>query len=434
MKKIQDLIGSHPWRSLLILAVILMGGYFALVTFFPKNQTPQYQTTPAVKGTIVAAVSVSGQISSVSNYAVTTTLNGVIKNVFVKNGDSVTLGQNLLEITAQASDQQKQASAYANYLSAQNAVTAAQQAKDALQQTLLADQSKLITARLSAKGTEGWDPTDLNKQKINADVRSAELSLQDDQAKFNNADNGIAQAQASLGASWLVYQQTLPLVTSPVGGVISGLTVTSGSVISSANTTAATATGGSNSSNANKLAYIKLPGNPIITLNISEIDIAKIKQGQKATITLDALSGKTFTGKVSSIDQVGSVTSGVTSYPITVTFDDDIAGVLPNMNANVSIITATKSNVLTVPTTAVQSQNGSYTVRVLRNKQLMSVPVEVGLSDDANYEITSGLSEEAEVVTSVVSNQTSTGSTGSPFGSLRIGGFGGGQRAVTTGR
>lgn len=97
------------------------------------------------------------------------------------------------------------------------------------------------------------------------------------------------------------------------------------------------------------------------------------------------------------------------------------------MSASASIITNVKPDVLLVPNAAVQTLNGQSTVRVMKNGKVVPVPVEIGQSSDTQTEITSGLSEGEEVVTSISGGARSTSSTStSPFGAGLRGGFGGG--------
>jgi len=159
---------------------------------------------------------------------------------------------------------------------------------------------------------------------------------------------------------------------------------------------------------------------------LTEIDVPKVKLGDKATIKFDALPDKTFTGKVVSIDTAGVVSSGVTTYPVVIRLDTESDSILSNMAASATIITAIKNNVLIVPLAAVQKQSdGSSFVRLLKNGKPVQTTVEVGLSSSSEIEIISGLSEGDTVVTNIVypnrtSQQRST-QTQSPFG-----GFGGG--------
>ena len=107
--------------------------------------------------------------------------------------------------------------------------------------------------------------------------------------------------------------------------------------------------------------------------------------------------------------------------------EGNIEEIYPNMSATANIITATKNDVLLVPTAAVQTQNDQTYVRVLKNGKIQQVDVETDLSSSTQIEITSGLSEGDNVITSTVSSTTSGSSTStSPFSSFGRGGFGGG--------
>jgi RND family efflux transporter MFP subunit len=161
-------------------------------------------------------------------------------------------------------------------------------------------------------------------------------------------------------------------------------------------------------------------------INLSEIDIPKVTIGQQATITMDAFPGKTFTGRVLTIDTTGSVNSGVTTYPVTLGLDTALNTIYPNMAVNAKIITSVKNNVLLVPSAAVTSSNGESSVRVMKDGQVTVTPVEVGQSNDTQVEIASGLQEGETVITGGGSTtRTGQGGTTSPFSNLNRG-FGGG--------
>ena len=83
-----------------------------------------------------------------------------------------------------------------------------------------------------------------------------------------------------------------------------------------------------------------------MTVNLTEIDVVKVAIGDKATVTLDAFPDKTFTGKILSVDTVGSITSGVTNYPTVIALDVQNKEMLSNMSASSSIITDVKNDVL----------------------------------------------------------------------------------------
>jgi len=143
---------------------------------------------------------------------------------------------------------------------------------------------------------------------------------------------------------------------------------------------------------------------------------------QKATITLDSLSDKTFTGKVVGVDRIGQTTSGVTQYASIIQFDSSSLEILPNMAVTAIIIIEKKDNVLLVPSNVIQEKGGrSYAVVLVDDKQQF-IPVETGLVSDTQTEIVSGLSEGDLVVTGAVSLTTKPDDT-SPFGTSGMGGM-----------
>jgi len=239
-------------------------------------------------------------------------------------------------------------------------------------------------------------------QSLQADWLAAE-------AKYKNQQAVINQSKAALNSSWLSYQSSAPTIAAAAGGTISNLEVVAGMTAEA----------------DQRVAVIQNEANPIIRVNLTEIDIPKIKTGQKATVTLDSQADKTFTGKVVTVDRIGTVSNNVTSYPAIIQLDTSSPEIFPNMAANASIIIETKSSVLLVPSAAIQIQGEESLVRVLRNGQEQQMFVQVGLSSDTQTEIISGINEGEEVITGT-KNSSVFGGGGFGGGALRPGGFGGG--------
>ena len=237
-------------------------------------------------------------------------------------------------------------------------------------------------------------------------------------------------AQTVLNSAWSAYQKASSTVYAPISGTVSGLALQIGSVI---NSNASSQT--SNVSNT-KIANVKTDATPIVSISLTEIDVPKVTIGDKATITLDAYPDKTFTGKVVSIDTVGAVSSGVTTYPTVIKLDTDTTTILPNMAVSANIITTTKNDVLMVPTSSVQQNtDGTNYVQVMKNGVVSQVTVETGLSSDTQTEIISGLSEGETVVTATINTATtSTTTTTSVFSSFGGARGGGAAAAFRTGR
>jgi len=424
LQNIQVFILSH--KKLVIAAVVVIIVIFVgLRIFGPKNSAPQYQTASVTRGTLITNVSTSGSVSVANKVSVTTQASGAIDQVFVKNGDTVTAGENIATVKLDQNGQQKQASAWSSYLSAQNSLAAAQAKINSLQSSLFVANQAFVNDR----GVS--NPTD--DQKADPKYIEEDATWLQAEADYKNQTNVIAQTQSALNSASLSYQAVSSTITAPITGTITDLTLTPGMQISGSSGNSNSTTTTTDSGQA--IASIKTGGTPIVSVNISEVDVTKVAVGQKATITFDALPNQTFTGKIIGINTTGSVSSGVTTYPATIALDTASDKIFPNMSATVSIITNVKDNVILVPTAAVQSGANGSTVRVMKNGQMSTVAVTVGDSSDTQTEIISGLSEGDTVVTSVVSTNATraSNSSTSPFSAGGLGGgrgFGGGGGAV----
>ena len=210
----------------------------------------------------------------------------------------------------------------------------------------------------------------LTKQVLNAsdNLRSAELSVEDTQKQVDDYT-----------------------ITAPISGTIISKDVKVGDTVGTSTATADTMCV------IYDMSYLEM------TLNVDELDILNIKEGQKATITADAVSGQTFEGVVTSISKAGTTTGGTTTYPVTIRIDE-MGDLLPGMNATAEIVTESADNVLSVPNAAIT--RGNY---VLVTKDSPSaanaddsmtapdgyvyVKVETGVSDDDYTQIVSGIQE-----------------------------------------
>ncbi|HEY3367074.1 MAG TPA: efflux RND transporter periplasmic adaptor subunit [Symbiobacteriaceae bacterium] len=161
-----------------------------------------------------------------------------------------------------------------------------------------------------------------------------------------------------------------------------------------------------------------------VTISVDELDIAKVKIGQKAEITLDALAGRPYTGKVIKINPEGVFKNDIANFDVTVQFDST-QGLMAGMNAAVNVVVTDRPGVLWVPAQAVTIRQGKASVKV---KDAAGQPVvkevQVGVRTSNQVEITGGLTEGEKIILTIVKANTSTG----------LGGiFGGGQRPAGVG-
>lgn len=268
-----------------------------------------------------------------------------------------------------------------------SAKTGIQNDKDSI---VSADRTIAENTQSLAKLKAGTDPLDL---------QSAQLSVQ-------QRENALLDVQEKLADYY---------IRAPFAGTIANLNIKYTDSVSSG-TTIATLVG----------------KQVLVEISLNEVDVAKIKVGQKATMTFDAIDGLTISGEVVEVNPLGTVSQGVVSYAVKIVFDTQDDRVKPGMSVSAAIVTNVRPDVLVVPNAAVKTQGGNSYVQVLENGQPKNLTVQIGVANDMETEILSGLTETQQVITQTIGNSTKTQTTQSagsllPIGggSFRVGGGGG---------
>jgi len=430
-----------------ILLAIIIAGYFTVSTV-NKNKTSkiQYQTSKAERGTLINSISGSGSITSGNNIGVNTKVSGVVIKVYVLNGDKVVKGQKIAEITLDDYARERQTAAWVSYLDATVAVKDEITNKVTADIQMWKDREAVLNAQQAINDkNDGKNNPATNKvytvgEKMIVDktLDQTRKAFTSSESKYLNADADISLAYAKVSSALRSYQENSSTIIALSAGTISDLILAPGIILSANSSTSNTS--GATIVSTQTIGKISNP-NGQLTANVplTEIDIIKVKANQKVTLTLDAYPDKTFTGKVLAVNTSGSVSSGVTSYPVTILLDPVTLDIYPNMAVSSQIITNIKTDVILVPGTAVSTTNNQSTVEIMKNGKPSTVNVEIGLSNDSQTEIVSGIDEGDDVITSTITpntqSQTTTGNSAvSPFSGLggRTGGnvriFQGGPR------
>ncbi|HQU07965.1 MAG TPA: efflux RND transporter periplasmic adaptor subunit [Candidatus Paceibacterota bacterium] len=236
------------------------------------------------------------------------------------------------------------------------------------------------------------------------------LSIQSAQLAIQQKELALTQAQQTLANT---------VVRAPFSGIVAALAVQKYQTIS----------------NGTAVATM-VSDNQNVDISVNEVDAAKLKVGEKATLTFDALPNVSVGGTVSSVNMLGSVSSGVVSYDAVITFDTPNTQVLPGMSVTANIITGSQTG-LVVPQSAVKTVGSQNYVEVFSSANNRSVagassvlptrvPVTTGLSDNSNIVIENGLRAGEEVVTQTIAGSSGTLSnaaqTTAAFGGGRPGG------------
>lgn len=412
---------KSDWKRMVgaVIAVLLIIFGINRVSAANANKV-QYTTAQVTKGTVVETISASGKALTTSSLTINTGASGIVSKVYVKDGDQVFAGQKIAQITLDSAGLQQYQQALSSYLSAKSGVASANSNYWTLQQAAFVANQKYINDA-AARNLATDDPTYIEEW---AAWKAAENN-------FINQQTQLAAANSSLSNASVNLQLASPTITAPYAGTISDINLVEGMVIASS-------AGASSSSSTNatistqRIAVIENQSTPIVNVSLSEIDVPNVKIGQKATVTFDSISGKTFTGTVATVDRIGTVLSNVTSYGVNIKLDSGSDLILPNMAATADIISATATDVLEVPSAALVTQSdGSTIAKTYVKGAEVDAPVEVGISSDTMTEIKSGLSEGEEVITGTKTTGATSSTTRSIFsGAGGIGGGAGGARVI----
>jgi HlyD family secretion protein len=130
-----------------------------------------------------------------------------------------------------------------------------------------------------------------------------------------------------------------------------------------------------------------------VSINLSEFDVARVRPGQKAELSIDALGGESFPGRVLFAAPTGVEANGLVTYPVQVALNETEA-LRPGMNVSVRIVVAQKRDTLQVPLEAIVEDGDQKVVTTFdASSERVTRPVQLGLQNAKNVEILKGLEE-----------------------------------------
>lgn len=233
--------------------------------------------------------------------------------------------------------------------------------------------------------------------RVTKDQRLGSFELPDMQSQIDNASVSVRSAELALSdaeESLRIARDLLDdyTISSPITGTVIEKNYKAGDNID------ATSGGG-------YMAVIYDMSRMTFDMNVSELDVSKLKVGQNVTFTSDALEGQTFTGHVDKININGTTMNGSTNYPVTVVVDNG-EGLYPGMNVSATILVEEVGEALAVPVEAVQRGNVvmvAPAAALNKDGELTDVTkieertVELGRGNSEFIEVLSGV-EEGEII------------------------------------
>ncbi|HZZ95865.1 MAG TPA: biotin/lipoyl-binding protein [Jatrophihabitantaceae bacterium] len=383
------LITARPWLSAAI-AVVLAGagtGAYLINRGTPAAQTQATARLVTVaRGIVRASVSATGTIAPADEKDVSFGSAGKVTSVRVSAGEKVGKGQVLGTID-----------------------------KLTLRASLAQDRASLASAKAQLASAQD-------------DSSSTSAQISADKASIKTAKAAVDAAVTALDDATL---------RSPIAGTVATVNVATGdstgsSQPASGSTAAATSSSSSSSSGAD---FVVIGAKKwTVSASVDDTQVGLISKGDQAQLTTDNAAGTIF-GTVKSVSVLSTSSSGSATYPVDIAVTGSPAGLHDGASATVSIIYRQLSNVLTVPSLAVQSTGASKYVYLDNDGARVKKTVTTGLTSAGTTQIKSGLSSGDEVYVDVLRG-TGTGSstTGNPqtgttgrFGGGLGGGFGGGR-------
>jgi len=420
---------SRNKKILIGVGVLVILGAVAFANFkFKRTEGVTVNTEAIKKRNLEAIVSASGKIQPKRSVNISADTTGRVTNLAVDEGVRVTKGQFLLQI-----DPKNLASAF-NMSEASLAAARSQMEQLRVQ----ADSAKASLKQAQDaynRQQQLWKGGLTTKEALD----SAESTLKMRQAEANAADRQIEtqrlrvqQEQASLENA--KYNLSKVRIESPITGIVTRRNIEEGETV---------VIGTMNNAGTVLLTIADMS---IIEaeIEVDETDIPSVQFGQIAKVTIDAMPGKTFTGKVTEIGNspiqaaAGQTsTTQATNFKVVVTLDTEIAEVRPGFTCTAEITTATRKDVVAVPIQAttvrevVVNEKGDMVrdpetpgkkpprrpsavqaselkpgesrkelegVFVVKDNKAIFTPVKTGIAGDKYFEVTSGLAEGDSVV------------------------------------
>jgi HlyD family secretion protein len=421
MKQFFSKISRRTWIIIGIVVAVLLVAVF----FFTRNgnkQTGTFQTAAVGRGSLVASVGATGSVRAKQSAVLAWETTGIVDKVNAAVGDKVShddvlasldkasLNQSVILAESDLASAQKalddllnsdtaRAQSIRTLDDAETAYTKAYNYRNELNGKIDIVETYLVYGIPKVRHTKGY----ADKETIaDADEKLALAKAKLDDAR-RNADrlkNGadpadVAAAEARIAAA----QSTLDMahIIAPFDGTVTQAEPAVGNQVSP----------GTVAFRVDDLSHM------LVDVQVSEVDINTVEVGQNATLTFDAVLGRSdpYHGKVVQVSQAGDTVQGVVNFVVTVELTDADEFVKPGMTAAVNIIIKEQNDVVLIPNRAVRLVDTDRAVYLLVDNKPTLVKIKLGSTDGVNSVLISGDIKEGDPV---ILNPPSL--NGGPFG------------------
>lgn len=333
-----------------------------------KEETITFDTAAVAPANIMNSITATGTIEPVTSVTVGTQVSGIVSKLFVDYNSVVKKGQVIAELDK------------TNLMSQLN--TAKTQLATAQSQLNYQTANYKRYKTLFEKGLVAAD-----------DFDNAKLSYTQAKEQVVSAKEEVQRAQTNLGYA---------TITSPIDGVVLSKSVEEGQTVAASFSTPELFTIAQDLTNMQVVA------------DVDEADIGDVKEGERVTFTVDAYPDDTFEGEVKQVRQEATTTNNVVTYEVVISAPNADLKLKPGLTANVTIYTAERKGVLSVPSKAlrfipqketvgkmkiVDVANAKNKVWTIEGNSIVAHKVNIGMTDGTNPQIVSGIAEGTKVIT-----------------------------------
>lgn len=391
-------------------------------------------TTAVVEGKLVVTTSADGTVEPAVTEEVFAQVGGTVDSVSVTVGDRVKKGETLFVID-KTELQSAVRAARAKLRQADQQVWGSKQQVEQAEYQVLQAENRL----------EELESRPATRPATDAEIEEAKKGVEVAQTGLKSAQKGLLSARSSYDNASRDYEAAVAdldkvTVTAPIGGVVTAVNVVEGGSVSSgsgASGAAASGTsGGSGTSSAGGASSASVviadTSELIVTVAVNEVDIADLRAGQEATVTLDALDDLELAATVSWVSPNAVSDGNVSTYEVRLELASQDDRLRSGMTATADIVTAKVEDALLVPKSSVKVDGMTkYVTVVAQDGTEEHRTVTTGLSDDTNIQVKTGLSAGERIATASSTSEEDSLRAGfmppSP-GGLQGGGPAGGSR------
>lgn len=356
-------------KALVIAAVAAIAALAVwLLSGGKKEEKITFDTAAVAPANIMNSITATGTIEPVTSVTVGTQVSGIVSKLFVDYNSVVKKGQVIAELDK------------TNLMSQLN--TAKTQLATAQSQLNYQTANYKRYKTLFEKGLVAAD-----------DFDNAKLSYTQAKEQVVSAKEEVQRAQTNLGYA---------TITSPIDGVVLSKSVEEGQTVAASFSTPELFTIAQDLTNMQVVA------------DVDEADIGDVKEGERVTFTVDAYPDDTFEGEVKQVRQEATTTNNVVTYEVVISAPNADLKLKPGLTANVTIYTAERKGVLSVPSKAlrftpqketvskmkiVDVANAKNKVWTIEGNSIVAHKVNIGMTDGTNTQIVGGIAEGTKVIT-----------------------------------